>query len=131
MTTTPIELFASPVQLHPGGQVRTEQHVTEPEFDDDGWLLMVAHVETEDDVHGDAWEIHPEADELVSCLTGGIRLILRPERPGDEEEEIKLAARTAVVVPRGRWHRLAVDVPGDMMAVTLPRGTREEEWTAE
>ncbi|WP_347879708.1 cupin domain-containing protein [Streptomyces sp. Tu 2975] len=74
-------------------------------------------------------EIHTEADEFVSCLTGGIRIILRPEQPGDDEEEIELGPGTAAIVPRGRWHRLALDAPSDMMAVTLPCGTREEKRT--
>ncbi|WP_406279954.1 cupin [Embleya sp. NBC_00896] len=129
MTVTRIELFGSLVHLHPGGQVHTEQPTTDTELERDGWLLMVAHAETDADVHGDHWEIHTEADEFVSCLTGGIRIILRPEQPGDDEEEIELSAGTAAIVPRGRWHRLALDAPSDMMAVTLPRGTREEKWT--
>ncbi|MFD4370677.1 cupin [Streptomyces sp. NPDC058486] len=129
MTVTPIELFGSLIHLHPSGRIDTEQPATDTELERDGWLLMVAHAETDDDVHGDHWEIHTEADEFVSCLTGGIRVILRPDQPGDEEEEIALPAGTAAIVPRGRWHRLAVDAPSTMMAVTLPRGTHEEKRT--
>ncbi|WP_431045694.1 cupin [Streptomyces sp. P1-3] len=129
MTVTPIDLFTSAVHLHPGGQVHTEQQTMDPELGRDGWLLMAAHAETEADVHGDHWELHPDADELVSCITGGIRLVLRPERPGDDEDEIKLAAGTAAIVPRGRWHRIALDAPSGIMAVTLPRGTHLEKRT--
>lgn len=35
-----------------------------------------------------------------------------------------LAAGTAVIVPRGRWHRIELDAPSDIMSVTLPRGSR-------
>ncbi|MFV0131958.1 cupin [Streptomyces sp. HMX87] len=129
MTADRIGLFGTLVHLHPAGQVNTEQPTAETELDRDGWLLMVTHAETDADVHGDHWESHTGGDEFVSCLTGGIRIILRPEQPGGEEEEIRLAPGTAAVVPRGRWHRLALDAPSDMMAVTLPRGTREERWT--
>ncbi|WP_415951201.1 hypothetical protein [Streptomyces sp. KLOTTS4A1] len=84
-------------------------------------------METDADVHGDHWEVHTAADEVVSCLTGAIRLFLRPQEPGDEEEEIKLTAGTAVVVPRGRWHRIALDAPSDIMSLTRPRGSRLEK----
>ncbi|MFF9145993.1 cupin domain-containing protein [Streptomyces sp. NPDC014861] len=124
-----IDLFGSLLHLDPSGRMRVEQPVADTELERDGWLFMAAHAETDDDVHGDHWEIHTEADELVACLTGGIRVILRPERPGEGEEVIALGAGAAVIVPRGRWHRLALDVPSDMLAVTLPRGTREERWT--
>ncbi|MEU1820359.1 cupin [Streptomyces roseifaciens] len=127
MTVTPIDLFASFIHLGQGGQVRAEQ----PSFDfeRDGWQVMTFHVENAADVHADHWEIHPSADELVSCLTGGIRLCFRPEQPGEEEEEIKLAAGAAVIVPRGRWHRIELDAPGDIMSITLPRGSRLEKRT--
>lgn len=90
MTTAPIDLFASFLHLAKNGEVSVE----EPVFglEKDGWQVMTFHVETDADVHGDHWEIHTAADEVVSCLTGGIRLYLRPEQPGDEEEEVGLAA---------------------------------------
>ncbi|MGA5357349.1 cupin [Streptomyces purpurascens] len=127
MTVTPIDLFASFLHLDEGGRVRAEEPVFDPGRE--GWQLMTFHVETDADVHGDHWEIHTAADEVVSCLTGGIRLCLRPERPEDDEEEIRLAAGTAVIVPRGRWHRIALDAPSDIMSVTLPRGSRLERRT--
>ncbi|MFF6886057.1 cupin [Streptomyces sp. NPDC012421] len=124
-----IDLFGSLLHLHPSGRMRVEQPATDTELEREGWLFMVAHAETDDDVHGDHWEIHTEADEFVACLTGGIRVILRPEEAGDDEEVVELGAGAGTIVPRGRWHRLALDAPSDMMAVTLPRGTREERWT--
>ncbi|MFI0713138.1 cupin [Streptomyces inhibens] len=125
MTVTPIDLFASFIHLDQGGQVRAEQPVFDPERD--GWQLMTFHAETDADLHADHWEVHSDADEVVSCLTGGIRLCFRPEQPGEEEEEIKLAAGTAVIVPRGRWHRIELDAPSDIMSVTVARGSRLEK----
>ncbi|WP_327227144.1 cupin [Streptomyces platensis] len=124
MTVTPIDLFSSFIHLD-DRRVRAEP----PSFDAerDGWQLMTFHVETDTDLHADHWEVHPDAEELVSCLTGGIRLVLRPEQPGHEEEEIALTPGTAAIVPRGRWHRLALDAPGAIMSVTLPRGSRLEK----
>ncbi|MEI5101875.1 cupin domain-containing protein [Streptomyces sp. PmtG] len=103
----------------------------DPVFDPEreGWQLMTFHVETDADVHADHWEVHADADEIVSCLTGGIRLCFRPERPADAEEEVRLAPGSAVIVPCGRWHRIVLDAPSDIMSVTVPHGSRLEERT--
>ncbi|CAL9457518.1 hypothetical protein SUDANB108_02574 [Streptomyces sp. enrichment culture] len=127
MTLAPFGLFTSFIRLGAGGEVRVEEPAFDPE--QDSWQVMTFHVETDEDVHGDHWEIHTEADEVVACLAGGIRLRLRPERPDGQEEETGLAPGTAVVVPRGRWHRIALDAPSDIMSVTLPRGSRLERRT--
>ncbi|MEU5536443.1 cupin [Streptomyces sp. NPDC020362] len=127
MTVTPIDLYASFIHLGQGGQVRAEKPVFDPGRT--GWQLMTFHVESDADVHADHWEVHSAADEVVSCLTGGIRLYLRPEGPGGEEEKIELAAGTAAIVPRGRWHRIALDAPSDIMSLTVPRGSRLEKRT--
>ncbi|WP_019630511.1 cupin domain-containing protein [Actinomadura atramentaria] len=126
--TTPIDLFASALHFHPGGDVRAaERQMTNG--DSGAWQIAAFHVETDADVHADHWEMHPEADEAVCCLTGGVRLYLRPNRPGDGEEMVRMAAGTAVIVPRGRWHRLELDAPSDLMSITLRRGTRLENRT--
>lgn len=130
MTVTPIapiDLFASFIHLRPDGQAHAEQPVFDTERD--GWQLMTFHVESEADLHADHWEIHPEADEIVACLTGGVRLILRSEQPGEGPEETKLTPGTAAIVPRGRWHRMALEAPGDILSLTLPRGSRLEKRT--
>ncbi|GGW16541.1 hypothetical protein GCM10018980_19730 [Streptomyces capoamus] len=97
--------------------------------DSGGWQLATFHVETDVDVHADHWEMHPQADEAVCCLTGGVRLYLRPVRPDDTEDMVTLQPGTAVIVPRGRWHRLELDAPSDLMSITLRHGTRLEERT--
>ncbi|WP_189980258.1 cupin domain-containing protein [Streptomyces capoamus] len=131
MTTTPlspIDLFASALHIHPDGDVRAgERRMTSS--DSGGWQLATFHVETDVDVHADHWEMHPQADEAVCCLTGGVRLYLRPVRPDDTEDMVTLQPGTAVIVPRGRWHRLELDAPSDLMSITLRHGTRLEERT--
>ncbi|MET7335778.1 cupin [Nonomuraea sp. NPDC005650] len=127
MTLTPIDLFASSIRLHQGGRIHTGNRTTDA--DQDGWQLTAFHAKTDADVHAGHWEVHPEAEEIVSCLIGKIRLYLRPERPGQQEEEIRLVAGTAAIVPRGRWHRIELDIPSNIMAVTLPRGSRLEKRT--
>ncbi|RLV04467.1 cupin [Streptomyces griseocarneus] len=127
MSATPIDLFTSFINLRPDGQA----HAGEQTFDlgREGWHIMTFHVETDADVHADHWEIHSDADEIVSCLTGGIRMYFRPEREGEGEKEVGLTSGTAVVVPRGRWHRIELDAPSDIMSVTVLRGSRLEERT--
>jgi mannose-6-phosphate isomerase-like protein (cupin superfamily) len=125
MAVIPIELFESAVHLRQGGKIHVGTGLVDP--GQDGWQLMAFHAKTAADVHADHWEVHPEAEEILSCLIGKIRLYLRPERPGQEEEEIRLVAGTAAVVPRGRWHRIELDIPSNILAVTLPRGSRLEK----
>lgn len=120
----PIDMFASALAFGPEGTVRAaERRMT---AGSDAWQVAAFHVETDADVHGDLWEMHPSAEEAVCCLSGGMRVCFRPEEPGGEEETVKLPAGTAVVVPRGRWHRLELDGPSDIMSITLREGTRLE-----
>ncbi|MET8992415.1 cupin [Nonomuraea wenchangensis] len=124
MSVTPIDLFASSIHLGQEGRIRAGRRTADP--DQDGWRLTAFHARTGADVHVGHWEVHPEAEEIVSCLVGKIRLFLRPEGPGQQEEEVRLTAGTAAIVPRGRWHRIELDIPSTIMAVTLPRGSRLE-----
>jgi mannose-6-phosphate isomerase-like protein (cupin superfamily) len=123
MPTAPIDLFASVIQL------QDDRHAAAAKFDatQDNWQLMTMRAETESDVHADYWEMHPDGEELVACLSGGMRLYLRCDQTG--EEEVTLAAGAAVIVPRGRWHRIELDAPSDLMAVTVCQNTRLESRT--
>ncbi|EFL19434.1 hypothetical protein [Streptomyces sp. C] len=127
-TTTTVDLLASALHLHPDGDVRAVAR----RMTNSGpgtWQIATFHVETDADVHADHWEMHPEAEEAVCCLTGGIRLYLRPDEPGGAEDMLRLRAGAAVIVPRGRWHRLELDAPSDLMSITLRNGTRLEKRT--
>ncbi|MFE6274128.1 cupin [Streptomyces goshikiensis] len=128
MTTPVIDLFASALQFRPDGDVRVaERRMTSS--DSGAWQIATFHVETDAEVHADHWEMHPEAEEAVCCLTGGVRLYFRPTTPGGAEDMVQLSAGTAVIVPRGRWHRLELNAPSDLMSITLRHGTRLEERT--
>lgn len=124
MTLKPIDMRARALHLHPDGSVRDDAPRTagQPE----GWHLATFHADTDADVHADTWEMHPSAEEVVCCLAGALRLILRPEQPAAEPETVRLPSGTCCVVPRGRWHRIELDEPTDLMSVTLRHGTRRE-----
>ncbi|MED7931373.1 cupin [Nonomuraea sp. LP-02] len=127
MTVTPIELSASGIQLSRGGRIRVGARPADAGRD--GWHLKAFHARTGADVHADHWHVNTEADEIVSCIIGKIRLYLRPQPPGRQgegEEEIRLTAGTAAIVPRGRWHRIQLDIPSTVMTITAPCGGSSE-----
>ncbi|MEV4570691.1 cupin [Nonomuraea sp. NPDC049419] len=117
---TPFDLLMSIVRLSASGEI----HAGRGGVDRDGWRLHVLHAKTATDVHGGHWALHPEADELVSCIVGKIRLYLRGEGRG--EEEVKLCAGTAAIVPRGRCHRIALDIPSTILTATLRPADRPD-----
>ncbi|MGW5674756.1 cupin domain-containing protein [Streptomyces sp. NPDC003860] len=119
----PINLFASFLRLHRDGRVTVAPQEFDPAWD--SWQMMAFRAETDADVHADHWEVHEAADEVVACLSGGMRLHLRPQEAA-EPESVELPAGTATVVPRGRWHRIELTAPSDVLSVTLPRGSRLE-----
>ncbi|NKY48642.1 cupin domain-containing protein [Nocardia vermiculata] len=117
-----IDLFARGIRLLPGGEVFDEQRRMTGDMD--GWTLAAFQVATDADVHGDYWEMHPGGDELVTVLSGGIRLFLRDE---PVTQPVRVGAGEAFIVPRGRWHRIELDEPSRLMSLTLRRGTELEK----
>jgi hypothetical protein len=79
------------------------------------------------DVHADHWEMHPLADEAVRCLHGSIRLYLRFTQPDTPGDLVHLLPGRAGIVPSGRWHRLELDEPTELLAATVRRATELEE----
>ncbi|MEV0280317.1 cupin [Streptomyces sp. NPDC050610] len=122
MTALPIDMFARAIHFHKSGTVTDAEPRTAG--DPDAWQLAAFRAETDQDVHSDHWEMHPAAEEVVCCLSGGMRLYLLPERSGDAEEMTRLTPRTCLIVPRGRWHRIELDEPTDLMSLTLRHGTQ-------
>ncbi|MFI5535661.1 cupin domain-containing protein [Nocardia sp. NPDC051929] len=128
MNQAPIDLFGRAIHFgHDGHVAAGERRMSTGDGD---WQLATFHVESDADVHADHWEVHPGSDEAVCCLTGALRLYLRPEHAGDDETMVRLTAGTAFVVPRNRWHRIELDEPSDIMSVGLRNETRQEPVTA-
>ncbi len=126
MTVTISDLFAPcGLRLHDGGIIEVE---IPPRMsgDQDGWVVACYHAASDQDVHGDYWEIHPSGQEVVSVLSGRARLVLRADEGQARDETVTLTAGTASVVPRNRWHRLEVDGPTNLQAITPRHGTRLE-----
>ena len=60
-------------------------------------------------------EMHPDADELLYLISGRIRVVLELDG-GCREAEV--GPGQALAVPRGTWHLIIVDEPGELINVT-------------
>jgi quercetin dioxygenase-like cupin family protein len=97
-----------------------ERYVERFEADgDDGRLVTI----TPQHETWPTWERHPAGDEIVVCLSGRYDVI--QERDG-QEVTISLTPGTAMVNPRGVWHRGVVHEPGDGLFITPGRGTEHK-----
>jgi len=70
----------------------------------------------------DSWEMHPEGDELVVCLSGEITLI--QEYPDGRLHSETLLAGQYIVNPAGVWHTADVSQPASALFVTAGMGTQ-------
>jgi hypothetical protein len=126
-STTIVDLFTHDLHFESLETIRADER----RFADGvaEWRLAIFHAETDDDVRADHWEKHPLADEAVCCLRGAIRLHLRADQPGRSDDVVRLLACQAAIVPRDRWHRLEIEEPADLLAVTTRHGTQLEKRT--
>jgi mannose-6-phosphate isomerase-like protein (cupin superfamily) len=124
---TIVDLFTHDLHVESRGTIRAdERRMVDSDAD---WRSAIFHAETDDDVHADHWEKHPLADEAVCCLHGAIRLYLRAAQPDTPDDLVQLLPGQAAIVPCDRWHRLEVDEPTDLLAITVRRGTQLEKRT--
>jgi mannose-6-phosphate isomerase-like protein (cupin superfamily) len=73
---------------------------------------------TGDAPHGG--EMHPDGDELLDLVSGAVQVRLELETG---LEAIELRAGEAIVIPRGTWHRIVLQEPGQLIHITPgPRG---------
>jgi uncharacterized cupin superfamily protein len=69
----------------------------------------------------DTWEVHPNGDELVACVSGSVTL--HQEHPDGTVVVATLEAGQAVVNPPGVWHTADVEQPCQVLFVTAGLGT--------
>jgi mannose-6-phosphate isomerase-like protein (cupin superfamily) len=125
-----VDLFSSMFRLGPDGEARAEKRRMSPDLD--GWTVMTLHVEEAADAHPESWERHTGGEEVLCLLTGAVRVYFRKEDdPLDPDGELaaRLTPGTACVIPRGRWHRLTIEEPSDVMAFARVAGTEMERRT--
>jgi mannose-6-phosphate isomerase-like protein (cupin superfamily) len=61
------------------------------------------------------WEVHPDGDELVLLLSGGVDVVLES---GSDSHSVALLPGQATIVPAGTWHRVVVRTACRMLFVT-------------
>lgn len=67
------------------------------------------------------WEMHPNGEEVVCLLSGGVTIVLEREG-GHESIELKETG-SYVIVPRGTWHTARPHGPASMLFITAGEGT--------
>jgi len=78
----------------------------------DGYTVG-APIVTHDPPH--AGEMHPDGDELLYVVSGRFNVTLELDTEG---RDIELRTGEALVVPRGVWHLVAVQEPGQLVHIT-------------
>ena len=68
----------------------------------------------------DVWEVHPNGEELVVCLSGAVTL--HQERESGVET-VTLGPNEAVVNPAGVWHTADVESNAVCLFITAGMGT--------
>jgi hypothetical protein len=117
-----VDVFAQQLGFDASGTISANER-GRTAGESDAWCLAVFQVRAAADVHPEFWEMHPAADELVCCLRGAIGLCARATCSDRPDDFATLASGQAVIVPRGRWHRLVFHQPTELLAVTMRQGT--------
>jgi mannose-6-phosphate isomerase-like protein (cupin superfamily) len=67
---------------------------------------------SENSPHGG--EMHPDGDEILYLISGRIRIVFLD----DPEEDIDVSPGNGLVVPKGKWHRVDIIEPSEIVYVT-------------
>jgi len=119
------ELGGTYVQLRDGGAT------AQVEAGNDFWARLPGRPELADgrlvwaaaQVRDSAnWEMHPQGDEMLYLLSGAIDLVVQV---GEAERTVTLLPNNACVVPKGIWHRIVVQKPANVLAITPSLGTQQ------
>jgi mannose-6-phosphate isomerase-like protein (cupin superfamily) len=81
------------------------------------------HADSDESVHADHWERHTAGQELLYVVSGALAVHLREYGDGPV---VTLTSGQAFIVPAGKWHRLSVREPGDLVTVSPRPGTEHE-----
>jgi mannose-6-phosphate isomerase-like protein (cupin superfamily) len=90
----------------------------------DGRVLALYHANGPQDVHYPVWEMHPEGDELLILVLGSLSVEFRE---GETARTAPLPPQAAFIVPAGIWHRIIVNEPSVLLAVTPRHNTLHEQ----
>ncbi|QIG78956.1 cupin domain-containing protein [Stakelama tenebrarum] len=123
-------LFTHPAHLGLGAAITAQPEITGME-----WYAAYAERTAADGAEGrlvslhnfteswDSWEMHPEGEEMVICVEGG--LTLHQELADGTTNRITLDRGDYAINPRGTWH--TADIDGDSataLFITSGQGTQ-------
>lgn len=128
MPGTPLERF--PIHLGLGGTARQqpdftggmdwyEAYVARTAADGREGRLVTIHAFEES---WTSWEMHPEGDEVVLCLSGA--MVLHQEFPDGRRDEVALAPGEYAINPPGVWHTADVAEAARALFITAGWGTQ-------
>lgn len=69
----------------------------------------------------DSWEMHPEGDEVVLCVSGQMTLV--QEWPDGRVERVTIGAGEYAINPPGVWHTADIDQEATALFITAGLGT--------
>lgn len=72
----------------------------------------------------ETWEIHPNGDEFVYCLSGKMTFVLESD---GANKDIPLEPGQFVIVPRNTWHTAKVNEPTKALFLTWGYGTQQRK----
>ena len=123
-----VDLFDAMIQLRADrvAEPATRRDALSGAVDPGLWTMGAFHADDDRAVHADAWERHPGGHEVICVLSGEFRVYLRDHGDGTEPVAC-LTAGKSFIVPSGRWHRLSVAEPGDLLSITPRPGTEHEK----
>lgn len=61
------------------------------------------------------WEMHPDGDEVLTLLSGQCDIILDAD---GVETIIALKPGKSALIPQGVWHRMVINIPGELLFLT-------------
>lgn len=70
----------------------------------------------------DSWEMHPEGDEVVLCLSG--QMTLQQEFADGSAASVTISANEYAVNPPGCWHTADVEAEVTALFITAGLGTQ-------
>jgi mannose-6-phosphate isomerase-like protein (cupin superfamily) len=73
----------------------------------------------------DSWEMHPEGDEVVLCLTG--EMTLHQEMRDGSPAKVTIHAGEYAINPPGCWHTADIEGEATALFITSGMGTEHRE----
>ncbi len=129
-TARATDLFDTMIHLRQGGvaeaaEPRTRANALAGRGAASLWTVGAFHADSDRAVHADVWERHPSGSEMLCVLSGAMHVYLRDHGDGTVPVAT-LTSGQSFIVPAGRWHRLAVVEPADLLAITPRVNTQHE-----